>query len=333
MLKKLEQAVKDGDEMLNRINEFLVEVKQQLKRTLRTCFTEVNKYSNIFLLLSLFLASWSLVIQSFAYKSTLGLVEVIFMVLQLYATFLIGNYVLCFVAVRGHTLITNLIDVQIMKIKVVKKHAQAKARYARLRYETDVVDSIVSRANSFQVAFCGTQYTNGSTASPSLRFGVYGGVSNNSSNKMTHSRRAAEAGYWRSGQNRPWTQYHSQVYGATTGCTGDTTSNDYSFYNYQTTTVATQRIYYRSNIFDGTTPDMNFNAVIKGIPISATYVPCPYYLPDDIVLIDFYYPQSSAFIAQFDTVTISPTEVYTVIDASYNQDGATRGILLCGRIV
>jgi hypothetical protein len=193
--------------------------------------------------------------------------------------------------------------------------------------------SIVSRANSFQTSFCGANYTNGATNSPSFRFGVYGSVSNNSDHKMSHSRRAAEAGYWRAGQNRPWTQYHSQVYGGTSGCSGETTSNDYSFINYQSTTVATQRIYYRSNIFDGTTPDMNFNAVIKGLPISATYVPCPYYLPDDIVLIDFYYPQSSAFIAQFDTVTISPTEVYTVIDASYNQSGATRGMLLCGRII
>lgn len=193
--------------------------------------------------------------------------------------------------------------------------------------------TLVHRANARIGAYCQAQYTNGSTDTPSFRFGVYGGASNDANYKMAHSRRGAEAAYWRSSQVRPWTQYNSQVYPSRNGCGGESGSNDYSYNNYQTSVVHGQRIYYRSSIFDGTTPELNFNAVIKGLPISATYVPCPYYLPDDIVLIDFYYPQSNAFIAQFDTVTISPTEVYTVIDGSYNTDGVTRGILLCGRIV
>ena len=29
------------------------------------------------------------------------------------------------------------------------------------------------------------------------------------------------------------------------------------------------------------------NAVIKGIPLTSQFVPCPYYLPDDFVLIQF----------------------------------------------
>jgi hypothetical protein len=192
--------------------------------------------------------------------------------------------------------------------------------------------SLVFRNNT---TFTGSSnvYTNGQSQQPALKFGVYGGITNNSDHKMSHSRRGAESGYWRSSQVRPWAYYYSAVYPSRTWSPADDNANSDSTSSTLFPNNASQRIYYKSSIFDGTTPDMNFNAVIKGIPIHASYVPCPYYLPDDIVLIDFYYPQSSAFIAQFDTITISPTEVYTVIDGSYNQSGSTRGILLCGRII
>jgi hypothetical protein len=64
-------------------------------------------------------------------------------------------------------------------------------------------------------------------------------------------------------------------------------------------------------------------------------IPCPYYLPDDFVLIDFDYSVSAANIQQGDTITISGSEVYTVIMGSYNQttNSRTRGILFCARTV
>jgi hypothetical protein len=77
----------------------------------------------------------------------------------------------------------------------------------------------------------------------------------------------------------------------------------------------------------------NFNAVIKGIPINAMLAPCPYYIPDDFVLIDFDYATPSSNIQQGDTITISGSEVYTVITGSYNQTTRTRGILFCARTV
>jgi hypothetical protein len=77
----------------------------------------------------------------------------------------------------------------------------------------------------------------------------------------------------------------------------------------------------------------DFNAVIKGIPLSTAMVPCPYYLPDDFVLIDFDFASPSANIQQGDTVTISGSEVYTIITGSYNQTTRTRGILFCARTV
>jgi hypothetical protein len=98
-----------------------------------------------------------------------------------------------------------------------------------------------------------------------------------------------------------------------------------------------QRIYYRNNAIDGVKVGSNsdFNGVIKGIPLCPKMVPCPYYLPDDFVLIDFDYPLSAANIQQGDTITISPSEVYTVIIGSYNQtdNNRTRGILFCARSI
>ena len=83
-----------------------------------------------------------------------------------------------------------------------------------------------------------------------------------------------------------------------------------------------------------TSPDsLNYNAVIKGIPISAKMIPVPYYIPDDFVLIQFDNATANQNIQQYDTVTISGSEVYTVIEGSYSQSNRTRGILFCARTV
>jgi hypothetical protein len=84
---------------------------------------------------------------------------------------------------------------------------------------------------------------------------------------------------------------------------------------------------------DRVSTNANFNAVIKGIPLNSNLMPVPYYIPDDFVLIDFEYASPSANIQQGDTITISGSEVYTVITGSYNQDTRTRGILFCARTV
>ena len=81
------------------------------------------------------------------------------------------------------------------------------------------------------------------------------------------------------------------------------------------------------------TSSANYNAVIKGIPLSTVMVPCPYYLPDDFVFIDFSSATDQQIIQQGDTVTVSGGEVYTVITGSYNQTTRTRGILFCARKV
>ncbi len=75
----------------------------------------------------------------------------------------------------------------------------------------------------------------------------------------------------------------------------------------------------------------NYNAIIKGIPINVTMVPCPYYLPDDFGIVTVDYATPSANIQQGDTITVSGSEVWTVITGSYNQDTRTRGILFVAR--
>lgn len=116
----------------------------------------------------------------------------------------------------------------------------------------------------------------------------------------------------------------------------------------QDTSPTYARMYYRSNDnplgFSGyqdiditpqgrVSPDANFNAAIKGLPLNGQLLPVPYYMPDDFVLIQFHYTSASANIQQGDTITISGSEVYTVITGSYNQTTNTRGILFCARTV
>ena len=81
-------------------------------------------------------------------------------------------------------------------------------------------------------------------------------------------------------------------------------------------------------------PAVYYNAVIKGIPLNAKLAPAPYYIPDDFVFINFEYHTTDTNIQVGDTITVSGTEIYTVITASYDYDsglGMTRGIAFCGR--
>ncbi len=160
-----------------------------------------------------------------------------------------------------------------------------------------------------------------STTYPRLRFKTYPyGISSPSNQK-----RCAEYGYDRSSRGLE-TYYYSNMPG----------NSSYLFDTF------TNRIYYRNNAYDvgGSTgsadainSSANYNAVIKGIPLNTTMVPVPYYLPDDFVLIDFNYLSPSVNVQQGDTVTISGSEVYTVITGIYNQTTTTKGLLFCARTV
>ena len=174
----------------------------------------------------------------------------------------------------------------------------------------------------------------GNTENPSITFRTY--LANYDQNYYSQTKRSAEF---------PYTEYRGysiQNFPNYVEWTVESTSYP------QSMETNTARMYYRSNDnplgFSGyndiditpqgrISPDANFNAAIKGLPLNGQLLPVPYYMPDDFVLIQFHYTSASANIQQGDTITISGSEVYTVITGSYNQTTNTRGILFCARTV
>lgn len=88
-----------------------------------------------------------------------------------------------------------------------------------------------------------------------------------------------------------------------------------------------------NNTYGNRYPITTYRSVIKGIPINGNLIPCPYYMPDDFVLIDLKLATSGQDILQGDTITVSGSEVYTVITGSYNKYNETAGIFFCARTV
>lgn len=141
-----------------------------------------------------------------------------------------------------------------------------------------------------------------------------------------NSRRMAEAGYSRS----QYTPFLDNYYSTFTPFAGSGQVSD-------------MRIYSRNSDLDAgagsgpgrfPSPNANYRAVMKGIPISGKIAPVPYYLPDEFVLIDFRLNTPLENIQPGNTVTVSPSEVYTVITGGYVSDSATSatwGVLLAAR--
>ena len=86
--------------------------------------------------------------------------------------------------------------------------------------------------------------------------------------------------------------------------------------------------------------DVSYYKPIKGIPICNQLSPCPYYMPDDFVLIQAEVSPGATTFAVGDTVTIDSSETYTVITADNEtfQDGldgtsnnSANGMLFCAR--
>lgn len=163
-----------------------------------------------------------------------------------------------------------------------------------------------------------------SDSNPYLEFKTYSNGSSNTLNSYYPSKRCAEFGYSNydglSITNKTCRYYSTSAFQNISESTNPTTI--YTMNGSSTRGVGG----YGNEI---SLPD--FNAVIKGIPINTSMIPCPYYIPDDFVLIDFSYSTPSANIQQGDTITISGSEVYTVITGSYNT--STSGILFCARTV
>lgn len=105
-------------------------------------------------------------------------------------------------------------------------------------------------------------------------------------------------------------------------------------------------LYYRNSAYDqyggnSIASEADYYKPFKGLPINERMVPCPYYLPDDFVMLQV---STTPGLTQFrtgDTVTIGGTETYEIIRASYQtqQNGldgvdnnSTIGMLFLARI-
>ena len=81
-------------------------------------------------------------------------------------------------------------------------------------------------------------------------------------------------------------------------------------------------IHYRNSTYDAhngksVSSSANYYKPIKGIPISNRLLPIPYYLPDDFVMLQVATTPGLTAFRTGDTVTISGSEVYEIIFASY----------------
>ena len=176
----------------------------------------------------------------------------------------------------------------------------------------------------------------GST-NPYIRFSTQIGGNNRANNDDNPSRRVGEFGYASIDSNDDFTNYlitdyYSQIVPSRVSATQN--DNTAMHVYHRSTNSAMNRKNYSFGSAGTTGQDtvgVDFNPVIKGIPVNAKMVPCPYYIPDDFVLIDFFYSSSNEFIDQGDTITISGSEIYTVIVASYYQSSGTTGIAFCAR--
>lgn len=84
----------------------------------------------------------------------------------------------------------------------------------------------------------------------------------------------------------------------------------------------------------------DFYRPFKGLPINQNMMPCPYYLPDDYTMIQFAVTPGATSFSTGDTITVSGSEIYEIIQVSYstNQLGlddiasnTSKGIAFCAR--
>ena len=177
----------------------------------------------------------------------------------------------------------------------------------------------------------------GATSEPELTFRTWGtGDVYLGASGYYPNRRVAEFGYYPVNSSNIGVPYKDSVYKAVPADEQGTTEEIGIYYRNNSNAANLMNrgrggAYFNSEYDDAVDSSANYGAVIKGIPLNTKLVPCPYYIPDDFALIQFDYASPDALIQMWDTVTVSGSEVYTVITASYNQTNRTRGIAFCAR--
>lgn len=140
-------------------------------------------------------------------------------------------------------------------------------------------------------------------------------------------------GYWGGSSDRPSEEPVNQYASARESAYGYFRNTDYGYYalsrykcNIDTENDENQNseimTYYRNSTYDrygsyAVDANADYYKPIKGIPVAHNMVPCPYYLPDDFVMLQFSTTPGATVFRPGDTVTVSPSEVYEVILAGY----------------
>ena len=140
-------------------------------------------------------------------------------------------------------------------------------------------------------------------------------------------------------------QARSAFYGYMRGYNSANYMSDVYTHNINTSDSNTSSVYYRNSTYDkynnkGVDSNADWFKPIKTIPLSQKMIPCPYYIPDDFAILQVATTPGLISFRPGDTVTISASEVYTIILASYESqqtgfDGiannTTTGTLLLAR--
>ena len=220
------------------------------------------------------------------------------------------------------------------------RHPDKSANYITdKQYHTYILHNFTNNIWDLDYVFLGgrTDILMGATNDAKLTFRSWGVGDHYRSSNLYPSRRTAEYGYYgTSSSSDSCTPYKDAVYRPTSiDSAGNAAEVGIYYRNNSNAANLMNRgrggAYHNSEYDDTIDDNANYGAVIKGIPLNTQLVPCPYYMPDDFALIQFDYASPDALIQMWDTVTVSGSEVYTVISASYNQTNRTRGIAFCAR--
>ena len=225
-----------------------------------------------------------------------------------------------------------------LAIRVYRAQAPQDTDFAIIQF-TQTINGIIQPYGTFTIAK-GSQHGAGvydldhvfqdavmivGTATRTIQF-IYGNTQYNYYSGITEpadsntKTRAASYGYMRDGEQD--NDYGIQTTSFT--CNIDTD-------NGTTQTSSSIKTYYRNSTYDsytytdstyGTTTNAmsssaDYYKPIKGLPISSAVLPIPYYLPDDFVMLQVATTPGLVAFRTGDTVTISGSEIYEIIMASY----------------
>ena len=211
-----------------------------------------------------------------------------------------------------------------LQIRVYRAQAPQDTDFAIIQF-CQIINGIVQPYATFNIAK-GSQHGAGvydldyvyqdvlmevGTSSREVNF-TYGDTSNDSYSNMNEPGsnsticRAASYGYLRDSSSsnvRPVTRFACNI-----DTINDTGSDIVTYYRNNT---------YDSNAGKSVSASANYYKPIKGLPISNKLLPVPYYLPDDFVMLQVATTPGLVAFRTGDTITISGSEIYEIITASY----------------